>query len=97
LAIFWTTRGSQFHQFALGLLLSSITLLILLSLVELLWQVLEPMFGSEHSDPTDRSREDEGFMSGSYVLSAAFPATMLADAVEPTRRARTWYRADRLV
>jgi hypothetical protein len=54
LVVFWATRGSQYHQLALGLLLSSITLLILLSLVELVWQVLEAMLGSKHADPTDR-------------------------------------------
>ena len=54
LAVFWATRGSQYHRLALGLLLSSITLLILLSLVELVWQVLEAMFGPEHPDSTDR-------------------------------------------
>ena len=35
LAVFWSTRGGQYHQLALGLLLASITLLVLLSLVEL--------------------------------------------------------------
>ena len=53
LVAFWATRQTQYHQLALGLLLSSITLLILLSLVELAWQLLEATFGSGHPDSTD--------------------------------------------
>lgn len=59
LAVFWVMRGSQYHQLALGLLLSSITLLILLSLVELAWQVLEATFGFGHSDSTDGGERRE--------------------------------------
>lgn len=55
LAAFWVTRASQYHQLALGLLLSAIALLILLLLVELVWQVLEVISGSEHPHPTDRT------------------------------------------
>jgi hypothetical protein len=53
LVAFWATRETQYHELALGLLLSSITLLILLSLVELAWQVLDATFGSGHPDSTD--------------------------------------------
>ena len=54
LIVFWTTRGNRYHQLALGILLSSITLLILLSLVELVWRVLETVFGSGTTDRTRR-------------------------------------------
>jgi uncharacterized membrane protein len=54
LIAFWATRGTEYHQLALGILLSSVALLILLSLVEVIWRALEAMFGSGQSDATDR-------------------------------------------
>jgi uncharacterized membrane protein len=54
LIAFWTTRGTEYHQLALGILLSSVALLILLSLVEVVWRALEATFGSGQSDATDR-------------------------------------------
>jgi len=59
LALFWTTRASQYHQLAQGSLLSSIALLILLLLVEPVWQVLEAIVGSEHPHPADRTERRE--------------------------------------
>ena len=55
LIMFWMTRGTQYHQLALGMLLSSITLLVALSLFEALWWVLEAVFDSERPDTTDRT------------------------------------------
>ena len=52
----WATRGNKYHQFALGILVSSVSLLVLLSFVELVWQALEAMLGSRQSDVTDRSK-----------------------------------------
>jgi uncharacterized membrane protein len=54
LIAFWVTRGTEYYQLAFGILLSSVTLLILLSLVELVWQALEAIFGSGQSDATNR-------------------------------------------
>ena len=59
LIAFWATRGTEYHQLALGIVLSSVTLLVLLSLVELVWQALEAMFGSGQSDATDRPERRE--------------------------------------
>jgi uncharacterized membrane protein len=59
LIAFWATRRTEYHQLALGILLSSVTLLLLLSLVELVWQALEAMFGSGQSDATDRPEPRE--------------------------------------
>jgi hypothetical protein len=53
LIAFWATRGTDYHQLALGILLSSVALLILLSLVEVVWRALEATFGSGQSDATD--------------------------------------------
>ena len=55
LIVFWATRGTEYHQLALGILLSAVTLLILLSLVEVVWQALEATFGSGQSDATNRA------------------------------------------
>ena len=56
LAVFWATCASQYHQLAPGSLLSSIALLLL---VELVWQVLEAIFRSEHPRPADRTERRE--------------------------------------
>ncbi len=40
LAGFWISQGTPYHQFALGVLLSAVSLLVLLFLVELIWQAL---------------------------------------------------------
>lgn len=55
LIAFWLTRATEYHQLALGILLSSVTLLILLSLVELVWQVMWVIFGSDQADSTNRT------------------------------------------
>ena len=34
---FWMSRGTQFHQLAIGIVLSAVTLMIGLALVELCW------------------------------------------------------------
>lgn len=47
LIIFWVTRGAQYHQLALGILLSSMTLLVALFLFEVLWRLLEAIFDTE--------------------------------------------------
>jgi hypothetical protein len=47
LIIFWMTRGAQYHQFALGILLSSMILLVALLLFEVLWRLLEAIFDTE--------------------------------------------------
>lgn len=54
LIAFRATRGTEYHQLALGILLSAVTLVILLSLVEVMWRALEATFGSGQSDATDR-------------------------------------------
>lgn len=50
LVAFWLTRGTSYHRLALGVLLSSVTLLILLSVFELLWQALAVIFDSDTTD-----------------------------------------------
>ena len=54
LIAFRATQGTEYHQLALGILLSAVTLLLLLSLVEVVWLALEARFGSGQSDVTDR-------------------------------------------
>lgn len=50
LIFFWASRGTLYYQFAIGILLSAVTLLVLLLVVEVVWQTLEPVI-----DPTRRS------------------------------------------
>jgi hypothetical protein len=47
LILFRVTRGAQYHQLAVGILLSSITLFVALSLFEALWRLLEAIFDTE--------------------------------------------------
>jgi hypothetical protein len=50
---FWISRGTQFHQLAIGLLLSATTLTIALALFELCWRVgisAARFIGLENSD-----------------------------------------------
>jgi hypothetical protein len=50
---FWISRGTQFHQLAIGILLSAITLTLALALFELCWRVgisAARFFGLENSD-----------------------------------------------
>jgi ABC-type proline/glycine betaine transport system permease subunit len=50
---FWISRGTEFHQLAIGILLSAITLTIALALFELCWRVgisAARLFGLENSD-----------------------------------------------
>jgi hypothetical protein len=54
LIAFRATQGTEYHQLALGIVLSAVTLLLLLSLVEAIWQALEARFGSGRSDVADR-------------------------------------------
>jgi hypothetical protein len=51
--------GTQYHQLALGVLLAAVTLLILLSSVEFVWQAFEALLGSGRSDASDRTEERE--------------------------------------
>ena len=41
-----TFGGTEYHQLGIGILLSSVTLLILLSLEELVWQALRAVHGT---------------------------------------------------
>lgn len=47
LAGFRITQGTQYHQFALGVLLSSVSLLVLLFLVEVIWQAVAAALARE--------------------------------------------------
>lgn len=47
LAGFWLTQGTQYHQFALGVLLSAVSLLVLLFLVEVIWQAAAAAFARD--------------------------------------------------
>lgn len=42
LVFLWATNGTQLHHFVIGILLSAISLLVLLWIVEVIWQALEP-------------------------------------------------------
>jgi hypothetical protein len=57
LIAFRVTGGTQYHALALGVLLASITLLILLFLFEVAWQLLEMLFDS--ADPRAPSDQAE--------------------------------------
>jgi hypothetical protein len=39
LVLLWVSRGTQFHQLAIGIVMSSATLALLLALFELCWRV----------------------------------------------------------
>jgi hypothetical protein len=39
LVFLWISRGTQFHQLAIGIVLSSVTLALALALFELFWRV----------------------------------------------------------
>jgi hypothetical protein len=47
LAGFWLTQGTRYHQFALGVLLSAVSLLVLLFAVEVVWQAVAAAFARE--------------------------------------------------
>jgi hypothetical protein len=55
--LFLITIGTTFHKFALGLLISSISLLIVLTLFEFAWQRAASTTGPQDSDGKNRSRE----------------------------------------
>lgn len=55
LVVFLASRGTQYHQLTLGVLLSSVTLLVALSLFEVLWRLFEVFFDADQSDAADRS------------------------------------------
>lgn len=47
----WISRGTQFHQLAIAIAMSAITLSVALALFELCWRVglvVAGLFGSEH-------------------------------------------------
>ena len=52
--LFLITLGTRLHQFALGLLISSITLLVVLALFEFAWQKVAPA-GQQGVDGKTRS------------------------------------------
>lgn len=54
LIAFLVTRATQYRQLGVGILLSSATLLGLLLLFELLWQLVHAALGLDQSDEMDR-------------------------------------------
>jgi hypothetical protein len=54
--LFLITIGTWLHQFALGLLISSITLLIVLTLFEFAWQKVASATGQQGVDGRTHSR-----------------------------------------
>ncbi len=59
LVAFWATRGTQFHPLALAILLSSLSLLIALSIFELVWAALKAVFDAESPGAVDRRETRE--------------------------------------
>ena len=53
--IFWLTRGTQYHPLAQAILLASICSLVLLSIFELAWAVINAVFFPERSETTERA------------------------------------------
>lgn len=43
LIFLWASSGTALHHFAIGILLSVLVLLVLLLIVEVIWQALEPV------------------------------------------------------
>lgn len=57
IVFFWFTRGTQFHQLAIGILLSAITLTVALALFELCWRIgvlAAKSFALKNRDRADR-------------------------------------------
>ena len=51
MALPWITHGAQFHQLAIGIAMSAITLAVALALFEVCWRVglfVATLFGSEN-------------------------------------------------
>ena len=59
LVAFWATRGTPFHPLALAILLSSLSLLIALSIFELVWAALKAVFDPESPEAADRRKKRE--------------------------------------
>jgi hypothetical protein len=57
-ALFLITIGTTLHKFALALLISSITLLIVLTLFEFAWQKAASAMGQQDLDGENHSRGD---------------------------------------
>jgi hypothetical protein len=50
LIVYWLTADTPYHQFAIGLLAGSLTLLALMLLVELVWWIGSRLFGLPGAD-----------------------------------------------
>jgi hypothetical protein len=50
LILFWLSADTPYHQFAIGLLAASLTLLVIMLLVELLWWIGGKLFDSRGAD-----------------------------------------------
>ena len=50
LILFWLTADTPYHQFAIGLLAGSVTLLALMLLVEVIWWIGSRLFESPRAD-----------------------------------------------
>ena len=50
LIVFWLSADTPYHQFAIGLLAGSVTLLAIMLLVEILWWIGAKVFGSRGAD-----------------------------------------------
>jgi hypothetical protein len=46
----WISRGTQFHQLAIGIMMSAIALTLALALFELCWHLVTRFFGSENKN-----------------------------------------------
>lgn len=55
LIAFGATRATHYRQLGVGILLSSVFLLVLLLLFEAGWRLLQVVFGFEPADQTDRT------------------------------------------
>ena len=48
--VLWISHGTQFHQLAIGIMMSAITLSLALALFEVCWHLVVTFFGSENED-----------------------------------------------
>lgn len=53
----WLTEGTLYHQFTVGVLMSSVTLFVSMTLFELLWRAID---GGRSQNQTDRQSDAGG-------------------------------------
>ena len=54
----WLTEGTLYHQFTVGVLMSSITLFVSMTSVELLWRAIEGGQSKKQTDHQPDARND---------------------------------------